>query len=102
MFSITGFILNPLLATPASIVSCNVGLVAIIAYISGLDPWGIGLKICAWILSCMRDAIVWVSDFSLAGVQIDGWAKAAVIGGLAVWCASLVFGSVEKYYNERV
>ncbi len=66
-----GFILNPLLAAPVSIISTIGGLVATGAYLSGLDYSGYGLHVLYYLTEIFRDLVIWCADRSLSPDHVD-------------------------------
>ncbi len=71
-FSLIGFLLNPIIAPAASVISVQGGFAALIACLVGLDPEGYLIKGVATLLLFLRDSILWLSGFNWIAWHFDG------------------------------
>ena len=60
-FSLLGLILNPIFASLISIISCNLGFIALVLLMTGLDSSGLMLSLVAFCLDNFKDLVVWCS-----------------------------------------
>lgn len=91
--SLIGFLLNPLLAPAASVVSCKLGLISMLAYAAHLDPGAWGLKACWWLVARFGDFVSFCAALPWAAVELTPGLRAAVLAVLL-----LVIGLI---LNER-
>ncbi len=61
-FSPFSFLFNLIFAAPLAFISCSLGYLALLFYITGLDPYGYCLRFCAACLGLICDWLVSISD----------------------------------------
>lgn len=84
--SVVSVVLNPLVASAASLLSCNAGGIALIALCSGADPKGYLLWIVLHAIEFLRRFVLWCSaTLPSTTVTVEGGWKVVMIGILLAY-----------------
>ena len=99
--SIIGLVLNPLLGTPAALVSCNFGLAATILLLSGIDANGWILQHVVNLTAWFKQLILVCSDLPWAALALEGAGKFVVVSFLVCLVLAIFRSRLEEYLLDR-
>jgi len=101
--SLVSVFLNPLIASAASLISCNGGGVALIALCSGVDPEGYLLWIVLHLIELLRRFVLWCSaELPTTMLTIEGGWKVVTIVILLAYPILCGYRRFVKYGREIV
>ncbi|MBN8548303.1 MAG: ComEC/Rec2 family competence protein [Deltaproteobacteria bacterium] len=98
--SLWTFLLNPIMAPLGALLGCKAVLSALVFYVCGIDPWGVGLQMLGVLLEYYRDAVFLLANVAGFSFELEGIARAAVLSMLGLLWAWLVFRSTLRYCRE--
>lgn len=87
-FSLSGFLLNPLLAPLLSVLSVYGGVIGVLGVLSHVDGSGLILQGVGNLLLLVRDLLLVVAGYDRLFLEASGVIKYALLGGLLgiMWC----------------
>lgn len=96
--SLVSIVLNPLIASAASLISCNGGGVALIALCSGIDSRGYLLWIVLHLIELLRRFVLWCSaELPTTMLTIEGGWKVVTIMILLAYPVHCAYRRFERY-----
>ena len=100
-FSLIGFLLNPVIAPLLGVLSCKGGLIAIGAYLLGLDPHGFLIQ---WLAITLEWIVEWVrvlSKLPISYLEFAPGAGACVAAAIAVGACYFFVHRFRSYLRHR-
>ena len=85
-------VLNPLLAAPVSALVCQGGVYALAAYATGLDRFGLSLRLVTGVLHCFKEIVLAASELSWASFECSLPVRVTLATVFAFWIVTRLRG----------